>query len=123
MPKKNITVLTDLNLITCIVQKGAADDIVKAAVEAGVQGATIHYARGTGIRERLGLLGVAVESEKEVINIMVSSEMTDSVFETLYFAGKLDTPGMGIIFVTPISKAGTYVPEKLLKPDAARNSN
>jgi nitrogen regulatory protein P-II 1 len=114
MSKKNITVLTDLNLITCIVQKGAADDIVKAAVEAGVQGATIHYARGTGIRERLGLLGVAVESEKEVINIMVSAEMTDMVFETLYFAGKLDTPGMGIIFVMPISKAGTYVPEKLL---------
>jgi hypothetical protein len=43
---KNITVLTDLNLITCIVQKGAADDIVKAAVELGAQGATIHYARG-----------------------------------------------------------------------------
>ncbi len=115
MPKKNITVLTDLNLITCIVQKGAADDIVKAAVETGVQGATIHYARGTGVKERLGLLGVAVESEKEVINIMVSAEMTDMVFETLYFAGKLDTPGMGIIFVMPISKAGTYVPEKLLE--------
>jgi len=119
MPKKNITVLTDLNLITCIVQKGAADDIVKAAVESGVQGATIHYARGTGVRERLGLLGVAVESEKEVINIMVSAEMTDMVFETLYFAGKLDTPGMGIIFVMPISKAGTYVPEKLLESLAA----
>jgi nitrogen regulatory protein PII len=115
MPKKNITVLTGLNLITCIVQKGAADDIIKAAVDAGVQGATIHYARGTGVKERLGLLGVAVESEKEVINIMVSAEMTDMVFETLYFAGKLDTPGMGIIFVTPIQKAGTYVPEKLLK--------
>ncbi len=66
------------------------------------------------MRERLGLLGVAVESEKEVINIMVSDEMTDMVFETLYFAGKFDTPGMGIIFVTPVSKAGTYVPDKLL---------
>lgn len=114
MPKKNITVLTDLNLITCIVQKGAADDIVKAAVESGVHGATIHYARGTGIRERLGLLGVAIESEKEVINILVSSEMTDTVFETLYLAGKLDTPGMGIMFVMPVLKAGTYVPENLL---------
>ena len=113
MPKKNITVLTNLNLITCIVQKGAADDVVKAAVNVGVQGATIHYARGTGVRERLGLLGVAVESEKEVINIMVSSEMTDTVFETLYIAGKFDTPGMGIMFVMPIQKAGTYVPENL----------
>jgi nitrogen regulatory protein PII len=71
----------------------------------------------TGLNLRLGLLGVAVESEKEVINIMVSDEMTDMVFETLYFAGKLDTPGMGIIFVSPISKAGTYVPEKLLNTE------
>jgi len=114
MSKKNITALTDLNLITCIVQKGAADDIVKAAVNEGVQGATIHYARGTGIRERLGLLGVAVESEKEVINIIVSTEMTDRVFESIYFAGKLDTPGMGIMYVTPVLKAGTYIPENLL---------
>jgi len=115
MPKKNITVLTDLNLITCIVQKGAADEIVKAAVSEGIQGATIHYARGTGIRERLGLLGVAVESEKEVITIVVSTEMTDRVFEAMYFAGKLDTPGMGIMYVSPLLKAGTYIPESLIK--------
>lgn len=115
MSKKNIVVLTDLNLITCIVQKGAADDIVKAAVAEGVQGGTIHYARGTGIRERLGILGVAVESEKEVINIVVSTEMTDRIFEAIYFAGKLDTPGMGIMYVTPLIKAATYVPPHLIK--------
>lgn len=114
MAKKDIIVLTDLNLITCIVQKGEADNVVKAAVEAGVGGATIHYARGTGMKERLGLLGVAVESEKEVINFLVSAEMTDKIFETIYFAAKLDTPGMGIVFVTPVTKAGSYVPEEIL---------
>lgn len=114
MSKKEIIVLTDLNLITCIVQKGMADDIVKAAVAEGVQGGTIHYARGTGIRERLGLLGVAIESEKEVINIVVSTEMTDRIFEAIYFAGKLDTPGMGIMYVTPLAKAATYVPPHLI---------
>lgn len=115
MSKKEIIVLTDLNLITCIVQKGMADDIVKAAVAEGVQGGTIHYARGTGIRERLGLLGVAIESEKEVINIVVSTEMTDRIFEAIYFAAKLDTPGMGIMFVTPLLKAATYIPPHLIK--------
>lgn len=115
MSKKEIIVLTDLNLITCIVQKGMADDIVKAAVAEGVQGGTIHYARGTGIRERLGLLGVAIESEKEVINIVVSTEMTDRIFEAIYFAGKLDTPGMGIMYVTPLLKAATYIPPHLIK--------
>ena len=64
MSKREITVLTDVALITCIVQRGVADRIVEAARKAGAQGATVSYANGTGIRERLGLLGVAVEVEK-----------------------------------------------------------
>ena len=49
MSKRELTVLTDLSLITCIVQRGIADDIVAAAQEVGSQGATIFYARGTGV--------------------------------------------------------------------------
>jgi nitrogen regulatory protein PII len=83
--------LTDVALITCIVQKGMADSIVRASREVGAQGATVYYARGSGVRERLGLLGVAVEVEKEVINIVVSTDQVDRVFEVIYLAGKLDT--------------------------------
>ncbi len=46
MSKREITVLTDVSLITCIVQRGIADKIVTAAKEAGATGATIYYARG-----------------------------------------------------------------------------
>ena len=115
MSKKEITVLTNVALITCIVQRGIADDIIAAAREAGAQGATVHYAKGTGIRERLGILGVAVEVEKEVINIVVSSEQADKVFEKIYIAGRLDTPGMGMVYITPLDKAATYVPPDILK--------
>lgn len=115
MIKREITVLTDVTLITCIVQRDVADKIIKAAREAGVQGTTIHFARGTGIRERLGLLGVAVEVEKEVINIVVSKEQVERVFEKMYLAGNLDTPGMGIMYVTPLEKAATYIPPEVLE--------
>ena len=56
MSKKEIIVLTDVALITCIVQRGMADEIINAAQEAGAQGATVFYARGEGVRERLGIL-------------------------------------------------------------------
>ena len=115
MIKREITVLKDVALITCIVQRGIADTIIKAAREAGVQGATVYFARGTGIRERLGLLGVAVEVEKEVINIVVSSEQVERVFEKMYLAGNLDTPGMGIMYITPLEKAATYIPPEVLQ--------
>ena len=115
MIKREITVLKDVALITCIVQRDVANTIIKAAREAGVQGATVHFARGTGIRERLGLLGVAVEVEKEVINIVVSSEQVERVFEKMYLAGNLDTPGMGIMYITPLEKAATYIPPEVLQ--------
>jgi nitrogen regulatory protein PII len=110
---REITVLTDVCLITCIVQRGAADRIISAAHDAGAQGATVFYARGTGVRERLGLLGVAVEVEKEVINIAVAEDQVDRIFEKMFLAGQLDTPGMGFMFVTPLDKAATYVPQEI----------
>jgi nitrogen regulatory protein PII len=110
-----ITLLTDVRLITCIVQSGLGDIIVHAAQEAGAQGATIFYAKGSGVRERLGILGVAVEVDKEVVNIVVSSEQLETVFNNIYLAGQLDTPGMGFMYVTPLEKAATYIPEELLE--------
>ena len=114
MNQREIVVLTDVALITCIVQRGVADDIVKAAQEAGAQGATVYYARGSGVRERLGVLGLAVEVEKEVVNIVVAADQQDRIFERIYLAGRLDTPGMGMAYVTPLEKAATYVPQEII---------
>lgn len=117
--RRTLTILTDVALITCIVQRGAADRIVAAARDGGAQGATVYYAQGTGVRERLGLLGLAVNVEKEVINIVVATDQVDRIFERMFLAGNLDTPGMGFIYVTPLEKAATYIPrglrEKLLE--------
>lgn len=123
MSKRRIAVLTDVSLITCIVQRDVADRIIKAARDAGAHGATVHFARGEGVRERLGILGVAVEAEKEVINIVVSSDQVDRIFERIYLAGNLDTPGMGIMFITPLEKAATYIPPDVLEKLSARSND
>ena len=114
MKKREMVVLTDVSLITAIVQRGMADDLVTAAQEAGAQGASIHYSHGRGVRERLGLLGLAVEAEKEVINIIVSSDQVNRIFRRLYMAGNFDTPGHGFMWVTPVEKAATYIPPDIL---------
>lgn len=114
MNKKSITVLTDVSLITCIVQRGFGDGVVAAAQSAGAQGATVYYARGTGVRERLGVLGVAVEVEKAVVNVVVANDQVDRIFERIYIAARLDTPGRGMMYVTPLEKAATYIPDEIL---------
>ncbi len=124
---RNITVLTDVMLINCVIQRGLADTVTSAAKSAGAQGATVFFARGMGIKERLGLLGVAIDAEKEVVQVVVSTEQAERVFEAMYLAGKLDTPGMGIMYMSQLEKAATYIPpdvlEKLNKPKRQKRSS
>lgn len=93
-----------LDLILCIVQRGRADKIAKKAMKAGAGGATTWFARGSGIREKLGLLGIAISPEKEIIMVVTPPELTQKVFEAIVTAGKLDVPGQGIAFVTEIKQ-------------------
>ena len=115
MEKRNITYLTDAFLITCVVQKDLAEPILEAAKNAGAQGATISYAQGTGVRERMGLLGVTIDEQKEVIRIVVSEEQSELIFETMYLAGQMDKPGKGIMFMSSLERIATYVPETMVK--------
>ena len=114
MSQNEMIVLTDAVLITAVVQRGLADMVVQVAQNAGAQGATIFHAHGTGIRQkRLGILGLTINAEKEVIYIVASSEQADAIFERIFAAAKIDTPGMGILWMTPLEKMATYVPHEV----------
>ena len=58
-PEPDEATATAVYQITCIIQRGKGDRIVKAMIKAGARGGTVFFARGTGTRENLGLLGLA----------------------------------------------------------------
>ena len=111
-----ITYLTDVCMITCCVSSstGQSEKMLLAARDAGVKGAFGYHARGHGARERFGALGVAVEAEKDVISLMVSTEQRDIVFEAMFRAGGMDTPGAGFMYITPVDKLASYVPDSVM---------
>jgi len=115
MSARNITVLTDVCLITCIVQRTNADSVIKAAQGAGAQGATVHFAQGVGAHELLGVMSVAIDVEKEVVNILVASDQADFIFESMYLAGQLDTPGKGAMYMIKLDKTATYVNPEIIE--------
>ncbi len=122
MSDQAITFLTDVALLTVVAQRDHEEDILKAARDVGATaGAFGFHAKGIGVRERLGLLGLAVEVEMSVIYLLVSSEQQDIVVDHIYRAGNLATPGMGYIFTTPLEKVAAYIPkslrERLEKPE------
>jgi nitrogen regulatory protein PII len=100
-----------LELITVIIQRGLAEKAVDAAIKAGAQGATIFYARGTGVREKLGFLGIAIQPEKEVFFIVIEPEKSAQVFDAIVTAGKLDQAGQGFVFVQDVKRAFGFLGE------------
>ena len=104
MDDRNQITSEQTHLITCIVQRGKGDAIAQAAIKAGAGGATTHFARGTGTRERLGLLGLAIVPEKEVVLVICKEDESLRIFDAVAKAGKLDVPGMGTAYITPIIK-------------------
>jgi nitrogen regulatory protein PII len=113
MNDDKITYLTDVALITCVVAAGRGDAVIQAAQAMGAAGALVYHARGIGARERLGLLGIAIEAEKDVVSILVATDYQDVVFEAIYRAAELHVPGAGLAYITPIEKMATYVPREI----------
>ena len=46
--------------------------------------------------------------------MIVADDQADKVFEAMYLAGKLDTPGRGLMYLTRLDKAATYIPRDIL---------
>jgi nitrogen regulatory protein PII len=107
----DIIYLADVAVITCVVDKDRSDAVLLAARDVGARAGLVHTVQSWGARERLGALGVAVETEKDVISFLVSSDQQDLVFEAIYQVAELDAPGRGYMFITPVERAATYVPE------------
>ncbi len=95
---------SDLELIACISQRGKADDIVEASISQGSSGPVVTYGYGRGVRDKLGLLRIAINPEKEIVFVVVTKYELDSIFEAMISAGKLDRPAMGFIYHIPIRK-------------------
>lgn len=91
-----------LDLITAVVQHKDERKALDAAEKAGAPGATYFYGRGTGVRQKLGLLGRFIEAEKVVIMMAVPPEKTQAVVEALTSACKLAEPGHGFLCVQKV---------------------
>ena len=111
-----ITYLTDAWMITALVSTATkqAEKMLLAARDLGARGALGYHARGYGARERLGALGVALETEKDVLQVLVSDQQKDMVFEAMFKAGELDRTGGGFMYMTRLEKLATYVPDRIL---------
>lgn len=97
------------DLITCIVERNKGDHVVDEALKSGAQAATVYFARGRGVKERLGFLGKLIQHEKEVILIVTKEEVTQKVYETVIIAAQLNELGRGFAYVQKVDQAFGFI--------------
>ncbi|MDP3065452.1 MAG: P-II family nitrogen regulator [Methanobacteriaceae archaeon] len=95
---------SEFKLIYVVVEAGHGSFIMNSAREAGAEGGTTYFARGTSIHEHGKFLGVPIEPEKEVVMIIIKDSMADQVFDYVVKKGELDTPGKGVAFILDLSR-------------------
>lgn len=95
--------MIEIKCIIAIVERGKADKVVEAAKEAGANGATIFYGRGTGESEVKKFLNIQVEASKEIILILTEIDKYKQIMNAMVEAGQLKKPGTGIIFTVPVT--------------------
>lgn len=92
-------------VIFCIVNAGFSDAVMDAAKEFGARGGTVIHARGTANSLAEKKFEIPVSPEKEIVMILVPTEIKEDVLHGLYRAVGLKTPGQGIAFSLPVDAA------------------
>ena len=89
-------------VIFCVVNAGFSEAVMDAAKEFGARGGTVIRARGTANSESEKLFGITIQPEKEIVMILVPSDIKDDILHALYKEVGLKTPGQGIAFSMPV---------------------
>ena len=86
------------DMISVIVNKGYADDVMAAARRAGAGGGTVINARGTAREDDEKFFGVHIVPEKEMLVIILEHEKKAAVLDAIRDLKCLREPGSGIAF-------------------------
>ena len=90
-------------MILCIVNTGFSDIVMDAAKEVGARGGTVLHARGTANKEAEEFFHITIQPDKEIVMILVPSDIKEAVLHSIYQKAGLKTAGQGIAFSMPVS--------------------
>jgi nitrogen regulatory protein PII len=94
-------------LLICLVEDSTTNAVLDAAREAGATGSTvISQARGEGIDKPKTFFGLTLETQRDMVLLMVEEHLSRSILEKIAEAGSFDDrPGSGIAFQIDIEDA------------------
>jgi hypothetical protein len=105
-----IRILPPQKLITCVLSHGVALDVLhRLKDEKGIIEASVNSARGMGKLTPLAHRGVGEQTEKDILNVVVSAAEADDMFDYLFDAAGIDRPHGGLIYMTALGHTTPFV--------------
>lgn len=94
-------------MIVVFVDGDKTETVMKAAREAGATGVTvIHNARGEGLEQPKTFLGLTLETQRDVLLMLVEEHISRHILEEIGRAGQFDDQaGAGIAFQIDVEDA------------------
>jgi len=94
-------------LIIAFVNDDVTDKIIDASRAAGATGVTvINNARGEGVKKNKTFFGLSLETQRDVLLLLVEEHLSREVLEKISEAGEFDdTAGTGIAFQIDVEDA------------------
>ncbi len=94
-------------LLVAMVDDHLTADITDAAREAGSTGCTVvTNARGEGLKKKKTFLGLSLETQRDLVLLLVEEHRARHILETIGEVGRFDTnPGTGIAFQIDVEDA------------------
>ena len=92
----------NFEVILCIVNNGFSETVMDAAKEVGARGGTVIHARGTANKEAEEFFHITIQPDKEIVMILVPTDIKDAVLRAVYEHAGLKTAGQGIAFSLPV---------------------
>ncbi len=106
-------------LIVVFVEDAKTEEVAEAAKAAGATGCTrIYSASGEGVDPTTTFFGLTLESQRDVLLLLVEEHRARIILEAIGKAGEFDeTPGTGIAFQVDVEDAiGVAHQAEIIKP-------
>ena len=103
--------MTELSNIIAVVGADYSDSVMMIAKKHGARGGTVFGASGSVDEKAAKLYGVDVRPDREIVMLLVRTDMCEAILRDLYEELGMSSPACGIFFTMKVTAAS----ENLLK--------
>jgi nitrogen regulatory protein PII len=101
---EEIPLMKKLSYVNCVLSTpGGGDFLARVALDLGICVPLITFGTGNDIRDQLGLIRITIPAEKEIVHLIMPEDDSQSIIKLLIEQARLDRPGRGFIYQTPVS--------------------